>query len=108
MNLPGDPLQPPPPFQQPYAPPPPAFGANQQPTTDRAVAGMVLGIVGLFLGFLWVVLPILAVTATAGGAGAGWRSPGSPRASSAWASRAWCSSSCSRREGDFGLYAARR
>jgi Domain of unknown function (DUF4190) len=70
MNPPSDPIQPPaPPFRQQYStPPPPASYAYQQPKADGlAVAGMVVGIVGLFLGFLWVVLPVLAVVFSAVG-----------------------------------------
>jgi|SRR5580765_5510189 len=50
-------------------PPPPGYGYVQQPqyviaqrpNSGMAVASMVLGIVGLILGFLWVIPPILAV-----------------------------------------------
>jgi Domain of unknown function (DUF4190) len=63
MNAPTDPPPPPPPPPIPSATPvPPPGYAYRQPQPDGlAIAGMVLGIVGLFLGFLWAVPPILAI-----------------------------------------------
>jgi hypothetical protein len=50
-------------------PPPPGYGYTAQPVqyvvqrpgSGVCVAAMVLGITGLVLGFLWVIVPILAI-----------------------------------------------
>jgi Domain of unknown function (DUF4190) len=55
---------PPPPPPPPYLAPPPPWGyqpPRRSPVEGFAIAGLVLGIVGLFSGWLWVITPILGV-----------------------------------------------